>query len=84
MDSLAADVAKKKSVITVMTVYSVALDFGAALGPFISYLVIRMEYGLFHIYIGGACILASLAAIWFFSNLSMSKQSGKDVTIHGA
>jgi MFS family permease len=83
MDSLASDVAKKKSVITVMTVYSVALDLGAALGPFLSYLVIRMEYGLFYIYIGGACILISLATIWFFSSHSMNKQSGKDVTISG-
>jgi MFS family permease len=81
MDSLASDVAKKKSVITVMTVYSVALDLGAALGPFISYLVIRMEYGLFYIYIGGACILVTLATIWFFSSLSINKQSRQEVTI---
>lgn len=83
MDSLASDVAKKKSVITVMTVYSVALDLGAALGPFLSYLVIRVEYGLFYIYIGGACILVSLATMWYFSSYSISKESRKDVTISG-
>jgi cyanate permease len=84
MDTLASDVAKKKSVITVMTVYSVALDLGAALGPFLSYLVIRMEYGLFYIYIGGACILVSLATMWYFSSHSINKESRKDVTISGA
>jgi MFS family permease len=83
MDALASDIAKNKSVITVMTVYSVALDLGAALGPFLSYLLIRMEYGLFYIYIGGTCILVCLAILWQFSSRSIKKESRKDVTISG-
>jgi MFS family permease len=82
-DALASDVAKKTSAITVMTVYSVALDLGAALGPFLSYLLIRMEYGLFYVYIGASCILLCIAFVWQFSSHSINKTNGKDVTTSG-
>jgi MFS family permease len=82
-DALASDVAKKTSAVTVMTVYSVALDLGAALGPLISYLLIRMEYGLFYVYIGASCILLCIAVVWQFSSHGINKANGKDVSTSG-
>jgi MFS family permease len=82
-DALASDIAKKTSAVTVMTVYSVALDLGAALGPLLSYLLIRLEYGLFYVYIGGSCILLCIASVWQFSSHSINKSNGKDVTTSG-
>jgi MFS family permease len=82
-DALASDIAKKTSAVTVMTVYSVALDLGAALGPLLSYLLIRLEYGLFYVYIGGSCILLCIASVWQFSSRSINKSNGKDVTTSG-
>jgi MFS family permease len=64
IDALTSDVAKS-SPIKVMILYSVALDLGAAIGPFLGYLIISLEYGLFYTYIGGSIIFLYIAYLWY-------------------
>lgn len=63
-DALTTDAARKISSIALMTSYSVALDLGAAMGPLLSYLVIRLNHGLFLAYAGGALIFLLVACLW--------------------
>jgi MFS family permease len=63
-DSLASDVAKNSSTVKVMTIYTIALDVGAALGPFISYQLVILKSGLIYTYTLGAILLFSLALLW--------------------
>ena len=65
MDSLASDTAKlTNSTISVMTVYSIAGDLGAALGPLLSYLIIGLENGLIYSYSSASVILLIVARLW--------------------
>jgi MFS family permease len=63
-DSLASDLAQKNSSIKTMTIYTIALDVGAALGPFVSYQLLRIESGLFLIYLSGSVLLIIVALLW--------------------
>ena len=65
IDSLAADLAKRSSSLSLMTAYSMAVDLGAALGPLISYLVIMLKHGLFLAYAGGGFVCLCLAFWWY-------------------
>lgn len=65
MDALASDTAQTSSVITVMTVYSVATDLGAAMGPALGYALIEFEHGLFITYLGGTVIFLLLGGWWY-------------------
>lgn len=65
MDALASDVAQQTSVITVMTIYSVATDLGAAIGPMLGYALIELQGGLPMTYLGGTGIFLLLAVIWY-------------------
>ncbi len=77
MDSLASDTAKdSNSTISVMTVYSIAGDLGAALGPLISYLIIGLENGLIYSYSSASVILLIVAGLWYsrrFEDIKVQK-----------
>jgi Major Facilitator Superfamily len=49
---------------TFLTIYSIAQDVGAALGPFISYLLIPLHNGFAYLYWGGSAIFGILAVVW--------------------
>ncbi|MFF2445094.1 MFS transporter [Priestia megaterium] len=63
-DALASDIAKTSNIISFLTVYSIAQDIGAALGPFISYMLIEVENGFGYLYWGGSVIFGLLAIGW--------------------
>ncbi|MBY0213858.1 MFS transporter [Priestia aryabhattai] len=63
-DALASDIAKTSNIISFLTVYSIAQDIGAALGPFISYMLIEVENGFGYLYWGGSVIFGILAIGW--------------------
>jgi MFS family permease len=63
-DALALDAAKTSNVVPFLTVYSIAQDVGAAIGPLLSYLVIQWNYGFLSLYGGGAAVFMLLAFIW--------------------
>ncbi|NOU67012.1 MFS transporter [Paenibacillus sp. LMG 31461] len=81
MDAMASDVARHSSVVTVMTVYSVAADVGSALGPMLIYLLMNLSHGMIYMYIGSALTFL-LLALWQRPNLIakfMIFTSGKSV-----
>lgn len=64
-DALALDIAKGSSnTMSHLTIYSITQDLGAALGPFISYMIIELKYGYTYLYWGGSFILILLAVQW--------------------
>src|SRR5665647_86141 len=70
-DAAAADIAAKHSRTTVMTLYVMATDIGAALGPFIGYFMAEL-WGVGSMYWSAATLLAALAAWWFSVNRNAS------------
>jgi MFS family permease len=62
MDTLAADAAKgsRAGSVALMTAYTIALDLGAALGPFLAYLLLDLQHGMAYAYIGSAALLLLL------------------------
>lgn len=74
-DTLAAHAAVKNPV-SVMTVYTVVLDLGAALGPLVAFLVIDW-IGLSAVYMMAAILMAVVGGIWLLSFLGDRKKSGK-------
>lgn len=64
VDAIALDVSKNTNVVSFLTTYTVAQDFGASIGPFISFLIIGLENGFSYIYMGGAALLLVLAILW--------------------
>lgn len=65
MDTLASDCSKNTHSISVMTLYSVVLDFGAAAGPMLAFLLLTLQNGLLYTYWGGALIFFLLCILWF-------------------
>jgi MFS family permease len=67
MDAVAGDVAAQSSgKASVMTLYSVLTDLGAALGPALAYFI-SFYFGIGNLYWGAASLLILLAARWFVS-----------------
>jgi len=66
-DSLTSDIAKNsQSTISIMTLYSVANDLGAAMGPLISYFIIdNLKYGLYLSYQGCAVLFLLITFLWY-------------------
>jgi predicted MFS family arabinose efflux permease len=66
-DSLSSDVAKSsQTAISIMTLYTVANDLGAAIGPFGSYMVIdKLQYGLQLSYLGCSVLLIAIIFLWY-------------------
>ena len=62
-DAAAADVAATQFRTTVMTLYVMATDVGAALGPFLGYLMAQW-WGVGSMYWSAAALLAGLAIWW--------------------
>lgn len=85
-DAIAIDVAKNASVVSFLTLYSIVQDVGAALGPFISYMLIEIENGFTYLYWGGAGIFIVLASFWLLlyfqekSSAVNALESGKSIT----
>lgn len=79
IDALASDLAKHSAVITVMTIHSVALDLGAALGPMLGYWFIELENGLLFTYLGGAFMFLLITCWWYHP-----KSRGKTQTVQTA
>lgn len=63
-DALASEVAGSSSVVSFMTIYSITQDLGAALGPFIAYLLITLEGGFNYIFISGSSLFILMAILW--------------------
>jgi len=62
-DAAAADAAVNQSRATVMTLYVMATDIGAALGPFVGYLMADL-WGAGSMYWGAAVLLATVSIWW--------------------
>jgi len=77
VDAIALDISKNSNVVSFLTTYSIAQDLGASIGPFISFLIIGLEYGFSYIYWGGAILFLLLAILWSTSN----KTDGKSISI---
>ena len=62
-DAAAVDAAQNRARATVMTLYVMATDIGAALGPFLGYLMAEL-WGTAAMYQAAACWLAALGLWW--------------------
>jgi len=67
MDAMASDAAKKTSVITVMTAYSVSTDLGAAIGPTLIYWVVGLQYGMTSMYLACAAVFIGIG-LWYWQD----------------
>ncbi|MGG4492213.1 MFS transporter [Metabacillus idriensis] len=74
-DAIAIDAAKSANVVSFLTIYSIVQDAGAALGPFLSYMLIVLNNGFLYLYWGGACVFIALGLLWFILFLN-EKTSG--------
>lgn len=63
-DAIAIDAARNANVVSFLTLYSIFQDVGAAIGPFISYILIGFEHGFAYLYWGGAGIFIMLSSLW--------------------
>ncbi|NLT94065.1 MAG: MFS transporter [Clostridia bacterium] len=63
-DSLASDIARQSSSVRIMTIYTIALDFGAALGPVIGYQLVILSSGLLYTYLLGSILLFIVLLLW--------------------
>ncbi|CAG7607834.1 hypothetical protein PAESOLCIP111_01000 [Paenibacillus solanacearum] len=75
MDTLATDTSRDTNSISIMTLYSVALDFGAAAGPMLAFLLLSLKHGLIYTYWGGAAIFLALCLLWFEKGASRDRSS---------
>jgi predicted MFS family arabinose efflux permease len=66
-DAAAADVAAHQSRTTVMTLFVMATDIGAALGPLLGYFIAEL-WGTGSMYWGAAVLLGLTAAWWRFGS----------------
>jgi MFS family permease len=64
-DASASDEASRSSKVVVMTAYSLAIDLGAAVGPFTGYLL-NSAVGTYASYWAASTVLILVAAGWFF------------------
>jgi len=64
IDSIASDAAKEGNTVVFMTLYSMMIDMGAALGPLLGYAIIHLQNGLWIAYEGAAMILVGLGILW--------------------
>ena len=69
VDAIALDASKTTNVVSFLTTYSVVQDLGAAIGPFISFILLGLDNGIVYIYVGGAGILLGLVFLWLPSYL---------------
>ena len=72
-DALATDTAKRSASWVVSTVYIMATDLGAALGPLIGYIMLRFKDGIGYTYYGSAVIFLLMASLWLLPVRQMSK-----------
>ena len=63
VDAVAADAAAVSSKVLVLTAYSLAIDLGSAIGPFVAYLL-NSQMNPYAAYWLTAAALLSLAALW--------------------
>ncbi|MFZ7101256.1 MAG: MFS transporter [Peptococcaceae bacterium] len=63
-DSLASDIAKQKFSVRIIAIYTIVLDIGAALGPFMAYQLITLQTGLFYPYLLGGILLLTVLVLW--------------------
>lgn len=77
VDAIALDFSKKTNEVSVsfLTSYSIAQDFEASIGPFISFMLIELENGFSYIYFGSSVLFFVLALLWFISSNGSFKQS---------
>ena len=71
-DAIASDAASYSSKVTVMTAYSLSIDFGAAIGPFAGYLL-NGYVGAYAAYWGAALVLLLMSARQIFHHPMASK-----------
>ncbi|UAL53028.1 MFS transporter [Bacillus sp. CMF21] len=80
-DALAIDAAKSANVVSFLTLYSIVQDVGAALGPFLSYMLIELNRGFIFLYWGGACVFTAIGLLWFLLYLD-EKTAGSIHNLH--
>ncbi|MCD2137925.1 MFS transporter [Salinicoccus halitifaciens] len=71
-DAIAID--DEKTSMNFLTGYTIIQDVGASIGPFVSFMIIGMEYGFSYLYIGGSVILLLLAFFWTLFHLKENAQ----------
>ncbi|MFT4413849.1 MFS transporter [Fredinandcohnia humi] len=64
-DAIASDEAKKTDSVTFFTGYTIVQDVGAAMGPFLSYLVITLPFGFPVLFVSSSVLLLMFAVFWF-------------------
>ncbi|MFA9560009.1 MFS transporter [Evansella sp. AB-rgal1] len=64
VDALTSDEAQGQDANKLMTTYTVFLDFGAAMGPLVSYLLFSLGGTVFHVFLGAAIIFVLLLIFW--------------------
>ena len=79
IDALATDIAKRHNALNTLTLYSIAQDFGAALGPFLSYLILSKVDGQFYVYFGSSALLLALGVSWFAVYNKTQRPTHQDV-----
>ncbi|WHZ58568.1 MFS transporter [Metabacillus hrfriensis] len=80
-DAIAIDAAKSANVVSFLTLYSIVQDVGAALGPFLSYMLIELNRGFIYLYWGGACVFTAIGFLWFLLYLA-EKTAGSIHNLH--
>ncbi|GLB61438.1 MFS transporter [Cytobacillus sp. NCCP-133] len=80
MDAIALDASKNTNVVSFLTKYSIAQDVGAALGPFVGYMIIGLRNGFTYLYWSGAGVFILLGILWssvyFFGKRIRHKREG--------
>lgn len=64
VDALTSDEAQGQDANRLMTTYTIFLDFGAAMGPLVSYLLFSLGGSVFHVFLGAAIIFVLLLIFW--------------------
>lgn len=65
-DAIATDIGLEYDSNLVMTYYTLFIDIGAALGPFIVYLIIDFQHGVTSSYLFGSVMFLSLTVQWYW------------------
>lgn len=72
-DTIATDLAAKENSVKIMTIHTILVDIGAAMGPFLSYLILEFST-LPTVYLLSTVLLAGLAIVWLSSALRERKR----------
>lgn len=67
IDAICTDAARSNTA-AVISIYTLSMDLGAALGPFLSYMIIDLSYGYVALFYGASMICIFLMLIWWMES----------------